>query len=142
MSIKFQCCENRQPLGYKWFCFLIKIFFWLLDLKAMLLAEICPHQFYNMNSIVLFSTNVISKLALVAVGVLLTECTRFGYKYLKHLRNKKKIRKVIFFPEKIIACNDYFDKVEGCVRTRCEYSHKVTNFRFQFTSLVNKCTLI
>lgn len=75
--------------------------------------------------------DLIPKLTLVAVGVAIAELTRQAFYYLQRKNLKPKIRQVIIFPDKSIACNDFFDKVEGCSRNRCEFSHETTGFRFE-----------
>lgn len=71
------------------------------------------------------------KLALVAFGVVIAECARQGFNFFQSQRSKQKtIREVMFFPDKKIACKDFFDTIEGCSRTRCDYSHETTGFRY------------
>ena len=73
----------------------------------------------------------IPKLALVAVGMVIAECARQSFNFFQNKRSKQKIiREVICFPDKKIACKDFFDTVEGCSRKRCEYSHEQTGFRY------------
>jgi hypothetical protein len=81
-------------------------------------------------------SSFIPKIGLVVVGIVLAECTRQGLVYLQRKNSKKVIRQVIFFPDKQIACKDFFDSVEGCSRIRCDFSHKSTGFRFLETCLV------
>lgn len=72
----------------------------------------------------------IPKFVFVAVGITIAEIIRQISNYLNKKRSKKKIHQVIFFPDKSIACNDFFDTIQGCSRTRCEFSHETTGFRF------------
>ena len=80
-----------------------------------------------MNSVEI--SGLIPKLGLVVVGIVLVECTRQGLNYLQRKNSKPLIRQVIFFPDKQIACKDFFDSVEGCSRIRCDFSHTTTGFR-------------
>lgn len=78
-----------------------------------------------MNSVEI--SGFIPKLGLVVVGIVLV--TRQGLNYLQRKNSKPMIRQVIFFPDKQIACKDFFDSVEGCSRIRCDFSHTTTGFR-------------
>ncbi|XP_046644496.1 mitochondrial cardiolipin hydrolase-like [Daphnia pulicaria] len=80
-----------------------------------------------MNSVEI--SGFIPELGLVVVGIVLVECTRQGLNYLQRKNSKPVIRQVIFFPDKQIACKDFFDSVEGCSRIRCDFSHTTTGFR-------------
>ncbi len=80
-----------------------------------------------MNSVEI--SGLIPKLGLVVVGIVLVECTRQGLNYLQRKNSKPVIRQVIFFPDKQIACKDFFDSVEGCSRICCDFSHTTTGFR-------------
>ena len=36
---------------------------------------------------------------------------------------KKKISKVLFFPDKVQACTKYFMEMNGCLNLSCKFSH-------------------
>ena len=74
-------------------------------------------------------SSFIPKVGLVVVGIVLVECTRQGLNYFKRKNFNNVIRQVIFFPDKHIACKDFFDSVEGCSRIRCDFGHTTTGFR-------------
>ncbi|XP_057377468.1 uncharacterized protein LOC130699181 [Daphnia carinata] len=73
-------------------------------------------------------TNYLPKLGLVAAVIGLVECTRHVISYLQRKRTKQVIRKVMFFPDKKIACKDFFDEIQGCSRVSCDFSHTKTGF--------------
>jgi hypothetical protein len=76
-------------------------------------------------------SSFIPKVGLVVVGIVLVVCTRQGLNYFKRKNSNKVIRQVIFFPDKQIACKDFFDSVEGCSRIRCDFAFWPHNNWFQ-----------
>ena len=45
---------------------------------------------------------------------------------------------VLFFPDKAIACRDFFETVEGCPRKlSCSFSHETTNLRQVYIICLN-----
>ena len=110
------------------FTFLLIYFLVETCLVSWLTTKLVEEKSINeMNSVEI--SGLIPKLGLVVVGIVLVECTRQGLNYLQRKNSKPVIRQVIFFPDKRIACKDFFDSVEGCSRIRCDFSHTTTGFR-------------
>ena len=40
------------------------------------------------------------------------------------------MNEVLFFPEKVAACKDYFESAQGCLKEKCGFAHQMTGARF------------
>jgi len=74
------------------------------------------------------------KTCAIAVGIgVSSEVIYFTYKWIKkgglrglkknESENRKEIEEVLFFPDKEVACKDYFIGEDGCSNMKCKFSH-------------------
>ena len=50
--------------------------------------------------------------------------------YAKMKERQKYASEIIIFPDKSIACKDFFESIQGCCNNQCTFSHEVTGLRF------------
>lgn len=66
----------------------------------------------------------------LAGGFLASEAIRRLIAYWQKKRIERARCEVIFFPDKEIACKDFFDTIEGCRNNPCSFGHEITGFRY------------
>ena len=42
---------------------------------------------------------------------------------------RREVRDVILFPDKAVACKDFFENFEKCPKIQCSFSHEITGLR-------------
>ena len=52
---------------------------------------------------------------------------RWKCKNCANTNNANKITKVLFFPDKLVACHDFFISGDGCFKNHCNFSHSATS---------------
>ena len=86
--------------------------------------------FMKMNEFLLLLSS--ERLICFISGVLAAGIIRRLWKLWKAYQGREEnrnVRQVIFFPDKEVACKDYFESIEGCSNVQCSFSHQVTGLR-------------